>query len=140
MKRSEFEAAYASLLAHATKDAANVDCYACDGCQGCQQCTFCRDTKGATRCHYMVGSTDCLDCSHCQRCVGCKGCSQCVDCKNCSESAYLVMCQQVSNSNYCFGCVGLRGKEFHILNEPYDRKAYFELTLALERELGIRRR
>jgi hypothetical protein len=29
-------------------------------------------------------------------------------------------------------------KDFHILNEPYDRDAYFQLTARLMRELGIR--
>ncbi len=38
---------------------------------------------------------------------------------------------------YCFGCVGLSRRDFHILNEPYDRAAYFELTARLARELRI---
>ena len=28
-------------------------------------------------------------------------------------------------------CVGLSRKEFHILNEPYDRKTYFKILKSL---------
>jgi len=41
----------------------------------------------------------------------------------------------MSDCSYCFGCVGLSGKDFHILNERYDRAEYFRLTQALLREL-----
>jgi hypothetical protein len=37
---------------------------------------------------------------------------------------------------YCFGCAGLSGKEFHILNEPYPKSEYFIITQKLMRELG----
>ncbi len=47
------------------------------------------------------------------RSVGCNGCS------------------------YCFGCVGLSRRDFHILNEAYDRATYFEITARLARELGV---
>jgi hypothetical protein len=40
---------------------------------------------------------------------------------------------------YCFGCVGLARRDFHILNEPYDRKTYFEIVGKLSKELGVRR-
>jgi hypothetical protein len=33
--------------------------------------------------------------------------------------------------------VGLSRKDFHILNEPYDRSAYFALVKKLSRELGL---
>jgi len=33
--------------------------------------------------------------------------------------------------------VGLSRKDFHILNERYDRAAYFELTRRLARELRV---
>jgi hypothetical protein len=32
--------------------------------------------------------------------------------------------------------VGLAGKDFHILNEKYDRNAYFALVAKLQKELG----
>jgi hypothetical protein len=33
--------------------------------------------------------------------------------------------------------VGLARRDFHILNEPYDRATYFELTARLARELRV---
>jgi hypothetical protein len=43
----------------------------------------------------------------------------------------------MSDCTYCFGCVGLSHRDFFILNEPYERAAYFETTARLARELGI---
>jgi hypothetical protein len=48
-----------------------------------------------------------------------------------------VKCIGCVGSTYCFGCVGLHKKDFHILNEPYDRAAYFAKVAALSRELGL---
>ena len=41
-----------------------------------------------------------------------------------------------SDCTYCFGCVGLVGKDFHILNEPYGRTEYFAMVSTLSRDLG----
>ena len=43
----------------------------------------------------------------------------------------------LSNCSYCFGCVGLTGRDFHILNERYERREYFALTEHLARELKL---
>jgi hypothetical protein len=45
----------------------------------------------------------------------------------------------LSDCTYCFGCVGLAGVDFHILNEPFERSVYFEATARLARQLGIAR-
>jgi len=41
------------------------------------------------------------------------------------------------NCSYCFGCVGLSGKDFYVLNEPYERRDYFALTERLAKELKL---
>ena len=64
-------------------------------------------------------------------------CHHCIECESCTRSSYLVRSVAVSDSTYCFGCVGLSGKDFHILNEPYDRTTYFEITRRLSRELSV---
>ena len=46
-------------------------------------------------------------------------------------------CVGLSACSYCFGCVGLSHKDFHILNEPYDRSKYFEITSKLSAALRI---
>jgi hypothetical protein len=43
----------------------------------------------------------------------------------------------LTGCSYCFGCVDLSNKDFHILNEPYDRKTYFAITRALAKALGL---
>lgn len=65
------------------------------------------------------------------------GCQHCIDSESCLGSSYLVRCVSLSGCAYAFGCVGLAGRDFHILNEPYDRSSYFEITRRLMRELGI---
>jgi len=39
------------------------------------------------------------------------------------DSKFLYDCRGCSN---CFGCIGLRHKQYHIFNKPYSKKAYFE--------------
>ena len=53
------------------------------------------------------------------------------------RSSYLVRCVALSDCNYAFGCVGISRKDFHILNEPFERTLYFETTRRLMRELGL---
>ncbi len=59
-------------------------------------------------------------------------CSQCyktmfsVDCESCNNVWFSKNC---SSCNDCFGCVNLRGKSYHIFNEPYS-KAEYEKKLA----------
>jgi hypothetical protein len=60
-----------------------------------------------------------------------------VDSERCVGSAYLVRSVGCNGCTYCFGCVGLSKRDFHVLNERYDRAAYFELTARLARELRI---
>jgi hypothetical protein len=49
----------------------------------------------------------------------------------------LIRSVALTNCTYCFGCVGLSGKDFHILNEPYGRSEYFSIARRLERELKL---
>jgi hypothetical protein len=52
-------------------------------------------------------------------------------------SAYLVRSVGCSGCTYCFGCVGLSRKDFHILNVPYERQEYFAKIAELRRMLRI---
>ncbi len=46
--------------------------------------------------------------------------SYCIDC---IDSYYLIDCRNCIN---CFGCIGLVNKQYHIFNQPYTKKEYFE--------------
>ena len=49
----------------------------------------------------------------------------------CTGSAYLIQCSSCIDCTYCYGCVGLTKKEFHILNVAYSRTEYFALLKTL---------
>lgn len=66
------------------------------------------------------------------------GCQHCDRCEGCAQSAYLTRSTDCTGCTYCFGCVGLSRRDFCVLNEPYDRQAYFTLVTRLSRELGVR--
>jgi hypothetical protein len=137
--RREFLERLAVLVRAAGSDAANPGSYGCTGCERCADCMFCKDCDG------------CHQCTHCTRCQLCNNCSHCVDCKNChasayclrsescSASAYLVMSRNLADCTYCFGCVGLSRKDFHILNVPFGRTEYFAVTKRLRAELDLQR-
>jgi hypothetical protein len=137
MTASDFEGAYRQLVRDAKGAGENVRCLACEQCEGCRECTFCVGSRGLARCNYCGDCRDCVDCSHCIRCRGCLACQHCVDSEHCVGSAYLVRSIGCSGCTYCFGCVGLSRNDFRILNDPYDRTTYFELTSRLVRELHI---
>ena len=137
MTGPEFEAALRKLVSGATRTSANVACVGCERCERCSECTFCVGSKGLARCHYCDACSDCTDCAHCARSTGCLACQHCVESDRCIGCAYLVRSVGCSGCTYCFGCVGLSRRDFHILNEPYDRATYFETTARLARELRL---
>ncbi len=80
--------------------------------------------------HIVWDSKNCVDCLHvfrCELCYECIASSDCYaicyakDCENCSDSWYLDDCVGCKS---CFGCVGLRNKEYHIFNIPHSKDDY----------------
>ncbi len=80
--------------------------------------------------HIVWQSKDCYDCLYTYRSEFCYECIDCVqchslnfsrDCDNCSSSMFLVHC---TGCRDCFGCVGLKNKEFHIFNQPHSKEEY----------------
>jgi hypothetical protein len=137
MTGAEFESAFRKLVAGAARGSENVGCLDCERCERCSECTFCVASRGLARCHYCDESADCTDCTRCVRCTGCLACQHCLESERCIGSAYLVRSVGCSGCTYCFGCVGLARRDFCILNEPYARATYFEITGRLARELRI---
>jgi hypothetical protein len=137
MTPAEFEQRFRALHAAHQKGTGNVGCLASERCERCSDSTFLADCKNVARSNYCSGCEDCTECSHCARCTACLACSHCEGCDRCISSAYLVKCVGLSGCTYCFGCVGLSKKDFHILNEPYDRQAYFDAVAELRRAMRI---
>jgi len=137
MNRTEFESALKKLVAEVGARSQNQGCLQCDRCERSTDSTFCVDCKAVTRCNYCVRCEDCVDCSHLTACAGCLSSTHCVASQRCTSSAYLVRSVGCVACTYCFGCVGLHRKDFHILNQPYDRATYFAEVAKLTRELGL---
>jgi hypothetical protein len=137
VNRAEFEAAFAGLLEERQASTENTGCVACTACERCVDCTFCKGSTALVRSHYCVDSTGLVDCTHCHKSRELLACNHCVASERCTRSAYVVRSTDCDGCTYCFGCVGLSKKEFHILNRPYDKSSYFALTAKLMRELGL---
>ena len=80
--------------------------------------------------HIVWHSKNCLDCLYVYRS---EACYECVDCFNCYNLAFSQSCENCSNSKFlldctgcqdCFGCVGLKNKQYYIFNEPHTKEAY----------------
>jgi|SRR6187399_1040629 len=135
---SHFRSRLSSLLVEASAKnlhAENSGCVQCSGCSGCTRSTFCRDSQALLRCHYCVACTRCSDCTHCRDSESLTNCKHSRECSDCSNCAYVFHSTRLLGCTYCFGCVGLAGVDFHILNEPYRRNEYFELVRHLMQEL-----
>lgn len=126
-----------TLLVNAEHNTENIGCVACVQCERCVGSTFCSDSKGLVRCHYCTSSARLTDCTHCRSSSDLLACNHCIASERCARSSYVVKSFDCEGCTYCFGCVGLSKKDFHILNRPYDKATYFALTAQLMRELGL---
>ena len=135
--KREFLESLGKLTSEFATDAENPGSYACVGCERCANCMFCKECDGCYQCTHCTRCALCNSCSHCVESKNCHACAYCVQSENCSNSAYVVLSQNLSDCNYCFGCVGLSKKDFHILNVPFGRQEFFKIFNRLKKELGI---
>jgi hypothetical protein len=137
MTPAEFEQRFRELAKAHESGTQNVGCLGCERCERCADSTFLVECRNVARSQYCRSCVDCTECSHSVSCTACFGCSHCERCERCLASAYLVRSIACSGCTYCFGCVGLAKKDFHILNEAYDREAYFARVAELRRAMRI---
>lgn len=137
MTANDFEARLRALITAHAEGTGNTGCLACTRCERCTDSTFLEDCRSVARSHYCKRCSDCAECSHSVACSGCVGCSHCESCERCTQCAYVVRSVACSGCTYCFGCVGLVKKDFHILNEPYDRQEWFAKVAELRRALRL---
>ena len=99
------------------------NCYLCRSLANCENLSYsyrtinCRDSYDLTYCYDSELS---YDCSYCFKLYNVK---YAFDSRDSFDSAFLYDCRNVRN---CFMCWNLRNKEYHILNQPYSKEAYFE--------------
>ncbi len=97
------------------------NCYLCFNGSRNEDCIYCinfSDNKN---------SLDCTQVDHLESCyemVSASSCYKCfwsADTEN-SQNAWL--CRNCYNVSDCFGCVNLKGKKYHIFNQPYSKEDY----------------
>jgi hypothetical protein len=78
----------------------------------------------------ILGATSCVDCIFVK---DSEWCYECTDCVTCNKLLYGQLCEQCRDSTFlfdcrgcqnCFGCVGLRKKQFCIFNEQLTEEEY----------------
>jgi len=134
---NEFERRLRALQTGAGHSRANVSCVACESSTSCTGSTFCDRSRELTSCHHCVECERCAMSSHCIECRDCIELKHGIRSTGCLRSQYLVLCERCTDCSFCFGCVGLHARDYHILNEPYDRETYFRLTNELKRALRL---
>lgn len=99
------------------------NCYLIFGSQNDEDCYYS---------HYINKSKNCMDILYCLNSDSCYDSFDIENCYNvsfsessvqCRDSMFLYDCRNVSDS---IGCVGLRNKSYHILNQPYSKEEYLK--------------
>ncbi|KKT79011.1 MAG: hypothetical protein UW74_C0007G0011 [Candidatus Giovannonibacteria bacterium GW2011_GWC2_44_8] len=93
------------------------------------------------------GSAFCFDNSHLSKCERCynsfwlTNCYQTNFSSQCEDSNNVWFSKNCRGCSDCFGCVNLRGKKYHIFNEPYSKEDYEKKlrSLSLHTASGVDR-
>lgn len=111
-----------------------------------KNCHMIFDSDGNENCYYSYGVNTCKQCLDCYRVRKSELCFECIDCENCygcwyaqdskgcNHSVFLKDCVDVRNS---LMCVGLRHKEYHILNQPVTPEEFKAALKKLQTNAGI---
>jgi len=98
------------------------DCYLVRSLLDCENLHYgyrnfrCKNSVDIVFCFDTDLSYDCLYCLKCYKV------RHSFDARDSIESAFLYDCRNVQ---HCFMCWNLRSKQYHILNKPYSKEAYF---------------
>lgn len=115
-------------------------------CNNVVDCYLIRQSENLKYCQYMVvpGNKDCMDAS-----VWGENTELCYETSVCGDKAYNLKFSwdcwpNVRDSEYsihlkscanCFGCVGLRNKQYCILNKQYSKEEYEELVPKIKKHM-----
>ncbi len=116
-----------------------ISCEDCSGdflenAKGCSNCFFVTDSQDITNAIFVAGAKDSFQssffghntglCYQCMACIDANRCAFCYATGNASEAEY---CDLVLFSKNVFGCIGLKHKQYCILNKQYTKEQYEEL-------------
>lgn len=115
-------------------------------CNNAVDCYLIRQSENLKYCQYMVvpGNKDCMDAS-----IWGENTELCYETSVCGDKAYNLKFSwdcwpNVRDSEYsihlkscanCFGCVGLRNKQYCILNKQYSKEEYEELVPKIKKHM-----
>ena len=137
LNKHDFERALKTLSQAYDRSKDSPGAYQSDNSERCHACMFTTHSQDCFHCTYCDHCKECSDCTHCAHCTNCSSSSYCVRSHHCVKSSYVLVSQHCYECLFCFGCVGLVKKEFHILNQPFPKKTYFELVEQLKVALGL---
>lgn len=138
--KKDFEAALSKLKREFEGQKDNPGSYQSEKNERCFECMFTSSSRDSYRCTYCTEVVECTGCTHCH------SSSRLSNSSYCQHSAFLSGCSYVNLSThchdcvFCFGCVGLVKKEFHILNQPFKKDVYFKIVKELEKVFGLKGR
>ena len=99
------------------------DCYLCFNAGWTENSMYSETINRSRDCIDTLKIEDCessYELFDCKKCFNTFFSSECNECVDVWFSKNLVGCQ------YCFGCVNLRNKKYHIFNKPYSRDEYLK--------------
>lgn len=135
--KHEFDRHLAVLFEGADHLRDNPGSYRSEECVRCYDCMFSTRSTQCYQCTYCADCESCNNCTHCKWCRHCDGSNYCVESMHCSGCSYVIMSRYCYDCVFCFGCVGLVKKEFHILNQPFRRDEYFRIVKELKATYGF---
>lgn len=111
----------------------NENCSYNDNLYFGRNCYLCFDCDKMEFCLYMDMSNDNLSCADCSFVSDCELCYECVDSWHCYNCDFCQQCRDSVNSAWsfdllncreCFGCVGLRHKQYCLFNEQLPQEEW----------------
>ena len=98
------------------------DSYLCFGSIEIENCLYGSPYESK----YCVDTYLARECEYCYECSDFEKLSNCGFCQDCAASLNLLFCFDCKNCQDCIGCVGLRGKNYCILNQPFSKEEYLK--------------
>ncbi len=91
-----------------------------DYCENCYYSTYLFRSQNCFDCLFVNDSELCIEC------IDVKNCYSCAYCQNCRNLTDCFLCFDCRGSTDCLGCVGLRNKQYYIVNKRYSKEEYFK--------------
>ncbi|MCX6807387.1 MAG: hypothetical protein NTZ80_01070 [Patescibacteria group bacterium] len=115
-----------------------INCENCTGdhlrnCKNCRECFDCYNLEDCARAYRAINVRDCFDIyggwhGELQMHETAFGNDMAFVCDHGSWNTNIYYCQHLFNNDFLFGCIGLRHKQYCILNKQYSKEEYYQLV------------